>query len=57
MLESWVLAVASEMPRRRLAAMAIQNVGGEIRLRGGQAEPAAQIYLEPPAVELGGRSP
>lgn len=38
-------------PRGCLAAIAI--LGGDPRLRGGQAETAAQIYLEPPPVELG----
>jgi len=53
MLESWVLAGDAAPPRRFLAAIAIQNLGGEPRLRGGQAETPAQIYLEPPPVELG----
>jgi hypothetical protein len=49
---SEVLAVASEMPRRRAVALR-PFLGGDPRLRGGQAETAAQIYLEPPPVELG----
>jgi hypothetical protein len=40
-------------PRGCLAAMAMQNLGGEPRFRGGQAETAAQIYFSPPPVAIG----
>ena len=40
-------------PRSSDAAVPFQNLGGQPRLRGGQAEAVAQIDLPPPAVNIG----
>ncbi len=39
-------------PRGGRTAVPFQNLGGQPRLRGGQAEVAAQINLLPPAVDI-----
>ena len=56
MLERWVLAVASEMPRRLAAVVRPSpfNISAaKPRLCGGQAEAAAQIDLPPASGDIG----
>ena len=53
MLESCARAVATKIPRRRRAAIALEDLGGEPGFGAGQAKTAVQILGKLPPAGLG----